>query len=76
MGQLYLREDLTFEAAKMTISEGKDGKDLYMEGICIQGDVKNANERVYPVNQIAEAVETLNEQIKDGSCSWRSRSSR
>ena len=67
MGQLYLREDLTFEAAKMTISEGKDGKDLYMAGICIQGDIKNANERVYPVNQIAEAVETLNEQIKEGT---------
>jgi len=48
MGQLYLREDLTFEAAKMQIVEGKDGKNLYMEGICIQGDVKNANERVYP----------------------------
>ena len=58
MGQLYLRENLTFEAAKMTISEGEENgkKSLYMEGICIQGDVKNANERVYPVRQIAEAV--------------------
>lgn len=66
MGQLYLRENLTFEAAKMTISEGEENgkKSLYMAGICIQGDVKNANERVYPVRQIAEAVDTLNEQIK------------
>ena len=67
MGQLYLREDLTFEAAKMQIVEGKDGKNLYMEGICIQGGVKNANERVYPVSEIADAVKTLNEQIKDGN---------
>ena len=67
MGQLYLREDLTFEAAKINIVEGKDGKDLYMEGICIQGDVKNANERIYPVSQISEAVDTLNEQIKSGN---------
>ena len=67
MGQLYLREDLTFEAAKINLVEGKDGKDLYMEGICIQGDVKNANERVYPVSEIKEAVDTLNEQIKGGN---------
>ena len=51
----------------MQIVEGKDGKNLYMEGICIQGDVKKANERVYPVSQIAEAVDTLNEQIKTTS---------
>jgi hypothetical protein len=37
-----------------------------MKGICIQGGVKNHNERVYPVNEIAKAVSTLNEQIKGG----------
>ena len=67
MGQLYLREDLTFEAAKMTISEGKDGKDLYMKGICIQGGVKNANERVYPVTEISNAVKQLNDQVSTGN---------
>ena len=64
---LYLRENLTFETAQIQLVEGKDGKDLYMEGICIQGGVKNANERVYPVSEIADAVKTLNEQIKDGN---------
>ena len=64
---LYLRENLTFETAQIQLVEGKDGKDLYMEGICIQGGVKNANERVYPVSEIAEAVKTLNEQIKEGN---------
>jgi hypothetical protein len=43
-----------------------DGKDLYMKGICIQGGVKNANKRVYPVNEIRDAVSTLNEQINQG----------
>jgi ABC-type phosphate transport system ATPase subunit len=37
-----------------------------MKGICIQGGVKNANERVYPVNEIELAVNTLNEQITGG----------
>jgi hypothetical protein len=37
-----------------------------MKGIFIQGGVKNANERVYPVQEIAKAVDTINEQIKGG----------
>jgi len=62
---LYLKEHLTFDAARMIV-EGTEGKDLYMKGICIQGGVKNANERVYPVNEIEKAVKTLNEQISTG----------
>ena len=62
---LYLKEHLTFDAARMIV-EGADGKDLYMKGICIQGGVKNANERVYPVGEIERAVKTLNEQLTTG----------
>jgi len=61
----YLREHLTFDAARIVV-EGVEGKDLYMKGICIQGGVKNANERVYPVNEIEKAVKQLNEQIQSG----------
>jgi hypothetical protein len=38
-----------------------------MKGICIQGGVRNANERVYPVGEIETAVGTLNEQISSGN---------
>ena len=38
-----------------------------MKGIFIQGGVKNANERVYPIAEIESAVETLNTQIKEGN---------
>ena len=62
----YLREHLTFDAARIVV-EGVEGKDLYMKGICIQGGVKNANERVYPVNEIERAVATLNKQINEGN---------
>ena len=62
---LYLKEHLTFDAARMIV-EGVEGKDLYMKGICIQGGVKNANERVYPVGEIEEAAKQLNEQITTG----------
>lgn len=52
-----------------TIIESEDsptGKNLYMKGIFIQGGVKNANERIYPVHEIEKAVKTLNEQITSG----------
>ena len=65
---LSLRETLTFVQAGIVV-ETKDehnGKSLYMKGICIQGGVKNANQRVYPVNEIQRAVSTLNDQVTGG----------
>ena len=68
--QRYLQEHLNFNQAKIRVlhedAPDGNGKTLYMEGICIQGGVKNANERVYPVNEISKAVDTINEQVKTG----------
>ena len=61
-----LRENLTFDQAKIVLEAAEDGKNLYMKGICIQGGVRNANQRVYPVNEIGRAVKTLNDQISGG----------
>ena len=64
-----LSENLTFDQANMVVESAdnsKGGKDLYLKGICIQGGVRNANERVYPVNEIGRAVKTLNDQISTG----------
>ena len=64
-----LTETLTFDQAGMVVetTENKNGgKDLYLKGICIQGGVKNANQRVYPVTEIGRAVKTLNDQITGG----------
>jgi len=67
---LYLKEHLTFDRANMIVESVKEGNDelktLYMKGIFIQGGVKNANERVYPVSEIETAVDTLNKQIQEG----------
>ena len=70
----YLQEHLNFNQAKIRVlvedaPDGKgpfNGKNLYMEGICIEGGVKNANERVYPVTEIAKAVDTINRQVVEG----------
>ena len=64
---LHLRENLTFNQAQMVVErDDNDGKSLYMKGMCIQGGVKNANDRIYPVNEIAKATKTLKEQITGG----------
>jgi hypothetical protein len=69
---LYLREHLTFDRAQIKVLEedsasGADGKkNLYMEGIFIQGDVMNENKRVYPMIEIKKAVEQINETIQEG----------
>jgi hypothetical protein len=63
---MNLREHLTFDAARMVVESANEGKDLYMKGIMIQGGVRNANQRVYPVNEIGRAVKTLNDQITNG----------
>mgnify|MGYP001445399140 FL=1 len=64
-----LSENLTFDQAKMVVESTENsngGKDLFLKGICIQGGVRNANERVYPVSEIGRAVKTLNDQITEG----------
>jgi hypothetical protein len=65
----FLREHLTYDQANVTLEStdnSQGGKDLFLKGICIQGDVRNANQRVYPVNEIGRAVKTLNDQISGG----------
>ena len=63
----YLREHLSFDQAKMVLeSDDKDGKSLYLKGIAIQGGIRNANGRVYPVHEIEKAVKTLNDQVENG----------
>jgi hypothetical protein len=67
---LILKEHLTFDNAGIKVlsedsADGK-GKDLYMEGVFIQGGVKNANQRVYPVQEIERAVTAINGQLKEG----------
>jgi len=61
---MQLREHLTFEKAQC-ITES-DGKDLYLKGIFIEGEVRNQNQRIYPVNEINKAVRTIQERLQGG----------
>ena len=61
-----LSEHLTFDQAKVVVESSNEGKDLYMKGICIQGNVKNANQRVYPTFEINKAVQKISDTISGG----------
>ena len=66
-----LREQLTFTQANIQVLEESSmdgqGKNLYLKGICIEGNKRNANDRVYPLHEISKAVNTINQQIKEGN---------
>jgi hypothetical protein len=64
-----LAEHLSYDQAKIVLEseeDGNGGKSLHLNGICIQGDIRNANQRVYSSQEIGRAVKTLNEQISGG----------
>ena len=72
MMKTFLAENLSFDQAKIVIEQHEEGdmfnktKSLHLSGICIQGDIRNANQRVYSTEEIGRAVKTLNEQISGG----------
>lgn len=64
-----LYEYLSFDKAHVQLLEEDNktgGKDLCMKGIFIQGDVRNQNQRVYPVREIARAVNSITEKLQSG----------
>ena len=61
-----LTEHLTFDQARVITEASSDGKSLYMEGIFVQGEKRNQNQRVYPVTEIAKAVKNIQERIDSG----------
>jgi len=69
VNRLALAEHLSYDQAKIVL-ESEDGgngrKTLHLNGICIQGDIRNQNQRVYSSHEIGKAVKTLNEQIAGG----------
>jgi len=72
MENQVLIETLTPSAANIQVTESigdptSNKKTYFMEGIFIQGDVKNHNGRIYPRKEIENAVKSLNEKIQKGT---------
>ena len=60
------------------ITEGKGAKKrMCIEGVFLQGEIKNRNGRMYPIQTLANEVNRYNESfVNKGQCSGRTRSSR
>jgi len=63
---LTLKENLTYDQAKIITETAQDGKSLFMQGIFVQGNTRNQNSRVYPVTEISKAVKAIQEKIETG----------
>lgn len=63
-GKLYEYRD--YDSAHVLLEKSNDGKDLFMKGIFVQAEVRNQNQRVYPLNEIANSINNINERIKSG----------
>ena len=50
MNNQLLIEELTPAQAGLITEASTDGKDLWLNGIFMQADIKNRNGRVYPIN--------------------------
>jgi hypothetical protein len=50
-----------FEDVQVLVEESNGKKNLYIEGIFLQGDIKNRNGRVYPFNVLVREVGRYNE---------------
>ena len=54
-----IREEI--ETAKVTITEGKDGKKShFIEGVFLQGEIKNRNGRMYPISTLQREAKNYN----------------
>lgn len=59
-----LTESLTPSESGIITEFKKTGKDVFLEGIFMQAEIKNRNKRWYPYKEIKSAVDSLNEHIK------------
>ena len=66
--QAYLTEYLTASQGQLITeakSDDQGNKNWYLEGIFVQGNVRNLNNRIYPTSEIKKAVEMVNVKAKD-----------
>ena len=60
-----IREEI--ESVEFLVEQKNGKKSMYIEGVFLQGDIKNRNGRMYPVNTLAREVGRYNESfVKKG----------
>jgi len=67
MSQQLLFEELTPSQAGLIKESSHDGKDTWLNGIFMQGGIKNRNGRLYPMNEIQASVSSAQMRIKESN---------
>ena len=62
---ILLIEELTPNECNLVQESTQDGKTHYLSGIFMQADLKNKNGRVYPLSEIASAVDSAKTRISE-----------
>lgn len=60
-----LIEELMPSQAGLITESSTDGKSVWLSGVFMQSTIKNRNGRVYPLNEIAEAVKVASQRISE-----------
>jgi len=63
MSQELLFEELSPSTANLITESPDEGKTLWLNGIFMQAEVQNRNQRVYPLAEVPAAVNNLKESI-------------
>jgi hypothetical protein len=64
MNRVPLFEYISSTSKPLQMESLGDGKNLFLKGKFIQGEVRNHNGRIYPLSEIRRAVTTLREKIE------------
>lgn len=65
MKQSILVEHLNAAQGNIITEAVNDGKNVFLSGIVMQADVQNRNGRIYPLSEMAAAVNSMRESIKE-----------
>jgi len=67
MSSQLLFEELSPSQAGLITESSSDGANTWLNGIFMQGGIKNRNGRLYPINEIAAAVTSAQQKINESN---------
>ncbi len=67
MNQQLLFEELSPAQAGLITEASPDGKNTWLNGIFMQGGIKNRNGRLYPITEIQAAVQSAQHRISESN---------
>ena len=64
---ILLIERLSPNEGRIITEATEEGKNVYLSGIFMQAEIKNQNGRIYPINELKNAVESAQKMIKSNN---------